>query len=132
MFCLLGRYDTNLRQDYPMAAWELECSAFLDEMIRLEGRGDFGTQVVCPQCTSKSDFPEFRCEDCFSLQLICCNCTIHNHHNAPLHRMKVCCLFGCDCGTVANRYIKTRDGMEHFLNASRSSPLGFVSNSGMQ
>jgi hypothetical protein len=36
---------------------------FLAEFIRLEGRGNFASQIACAGCEEPS--PEYRCRDCF-------------------------------------------------------------------
>ncbi|KAG2086585.1 uncharacterized protein F5147DRAFT_781572 [Suillus discolor] len=52
--------------DHPLAAWQPECPTFLDEMIRLEGRGDYA-------------------EDS---ELYCPSCTVERHRCLPLHRLQ--------------------------------------------
>ncbi|OJA09031.1 hypothetical protein AZE42_11088 [Rhizopogon vesiculosus] len=72
--------------DHPLALWEPECSTFLDEMLCLEGRGDFVRDLTCEHC--KTNAPEIRCRDCFGLELLCLACTVHKHARIPLHRVE--------------------------------------------
>ncbi|KAG1844382.1 hypothetical protein F4604DRAFT_1596194 [Suillus subluteus] len=67
-----------------MHLWVPECPHYLDELIRLEGRGK--AHHACHAC-GDSDAP-YRCEDCFSVNLFCCSCIITLHQNVPLHRVK--------------------------------------------
>ncbi|KAF8835995.1 hypothetical protein BDN67DRAFT_992252 [Paxillus ammoniavirescens] len=66
--------------------WVPECSAFLDELIRLEGRRDYAAGTTCPQC--EQGLPEYRCDDCDSLELFCTNCIVNLHKRSPFHRIK--------------------------------------------
>ncbi|KAG1762145.1 hypothetical protein EDD22DRAFT_979916 [Suillus occidentalis] len=56
--------------------------SYLDELIRLEGRGGES------QCRCGVLSAQFRCEDCFSVELACRYCIVQSHHHAPLHRIK--------------------------------------------
>ncbi|KAG1759135.1 hypothetical protein EDD22DRAFT_981161 [Suillus occidentalis] len=67
-----------------MRLWVPERPHYLDELIRLEGRGR--AHHACHAC-GDSDAP-YRCEDCFSVNLFCCSCIITLHQNVPLHRVK--------------------------------------------
>ncbi|KAG2144653.1 uncharacterized protein EDB93DRAFT_1241226 [Suillus bovinus] len=61
-----------------------ERQTYIDEFIRLEGRGkNSGSPCQCGDLHAA-----FRCQDCFSVELACCSCTIQLHVNAPLHRIK--------------------------------------------
>ncbi|KAG1721860.1 uncharacterized protein EDB91DRAFT_1064219, partial [Suillus paluster] len=57
---------------------------FLDEMMRLNGHGSEG--IAC-QCGDVS--PQFRCCDCFGIQMFCNACTLRNHTYLPLHRIEM-------------------------------------------
>ncbi|KAG2357828.1 hypothetical protein BDR07DRAFT_1379861, partial [Suillus spraguei] len=74
--------------DYPLASWLPEQDAFILEMLRLEGRGDFISQATCHGTYGCSLPAEFRCEDCFGTELYCQSCTVDRHHEHPLHRIK--------------------------------------------
>jgi len=79
----------NFVQDYPLASWLPEWDAFILEMLRLEGRGDFISQATCHGTYGCSLPAEFHCEDCFGTELYCQSCTVDRHHEHPLHRIKV-------------------------------------------
>lgn len=70
-------------QDTPLLVWMRERQIFLDETLRLEGRG---TQSLC--CCGL-DAPRFRCRDCFGTQMFCHECILCNHTRNPLHRIDV-------------------------------------------
>ncbi|KAG0692078.1 hypothetical protein DFH29DRAFT_985953 [Suillus ampliporus] len=71
-------------QDHPILLWLPEWQTFVEEFIRLEGRGKHANNAC--QCGAKDAV--FRCQDCFSVQLTCCLCTIQSHVNVLLHRIK--------------------------------------------
>ncbi|KAG1883671.1 hypothetical protein F4604DRAFT_1878922 [Suillus subluteus] len=59
-----------------IVAWEPECPIFLDELIRLEGRGDYIMDSLCGHCQETP--PTIRCKDCFLPELHCPLCTRWN------------------------------------------------------
>ncbi|KAG2151533.1 hypothetical protein DEU56DRAFT_869093 [Suillus clintonianus] len=65
--------------------WLKDCTLFLQEMLRLEGRGDISA-VPCAGCGNPH--PEYRCEDCFGTELHCSSCTVMAHKDHPLHRLQ--------------------------------------------
>jgi hypothetical protein len=85
--------------------WTKDCrDEYLDEFIRLEGRGDFN-QEHCPSCkraANSSPFqdlfdpqpelgiPTIRCKDCFGGELVCEGCCVRDHLHNPLHMIEVC------------------------------------------
>ncbi|KAG2111490.1 hypothetical protein DEU56DRAFT_919993 [Suillus clintonianus] len=71
-------------KDDPIRIWISERQTYLDEFIRLEGRGD--TCHSCHSCGNSNAV--FRCEDCFSVALYCQSCVMNLHQNMPLHRLK--------------------------------------------
>ncbi|KAG2117119.1 uncharacterized protein F5147DRAFT_742928 [Suillus discolor] len=71
----------QIRQD-ELTFWLEERHAYLDEFIRLEGRGGES------QCRCGVLSAQFRCEDCFSVELACRDCIVQSHYHAPLHRIK--------------------------------------------
>ncbi|KAF8326255.1 hypothetical protein F5887DRAFT_900090 [Amanita rubescens] len=60
-----------------------EIDLFLDEFIRLDGRGEMATDQPCRQCKKRR--PEYRCRDCFSIELFCKECILEYHKRNPLH-----------------------------------------------
>ncbi|KAG0698532.1 hypothetical protein DFH29DRAFT_983865 [Suillus ampliporus] len=72
--------------DHPLAAWLPECPTFLDEMIRLEGRGEYIEDSLCGHCQKSAR--TIRCTDCFLPELCCPPCTVERHRHLPLHRLQ--------------------------------------------
>ncbi|KAH7905404.1 hypothetical protein BJ138DRAFT_1230024 [Hygrophoropsis aurantiaca] len=70
--------------DYPLLAWILERQNFLDEFIRLEGRGGH-TEESC-QCGQEG--ARYRCKDCYGIELFCQACTVQRHSVNPFHRVE--------------------------------------------
>ncbi|KAJ7826181.1 hypothetical protein B0H14DRAFT_2368315, partial [Mycena olivaceomarginata] len=76
--------------DNPMAQWRNgRRDRFLDELIRLESRGDFRNQTKCANCprTYGHDLV-YQCKDCFSDALFCQACLVSLHRDNPLHRVE--------------------------------------------
>jgi hypothetical protein len=77
-------------KDHPMAQWVTGCrERFLDEMLRLEGRGDQQHQMKCGNCPVDTTEARYRCKDCFSDALFCQACLVVLHMDNPLHRVEV-------------------------------------------
>ncbi|KAG1864355.1 hypothetical protein F4604DRAFT_1882078 [Suillus subluteus] len=74
----------NLTVAKEQRRWTAECQSYLDEFIRLEGRGD--ASHSCHNCGDLN--ATFRCDDCFSVGLYYQSCLTHIHQNMPLHRLK--------------------------------------------
>ncbi|KAJ7113288.1 hypothetical protein C8R43DRAFT_1138715 [Mycena crocata] len=62
---------------------------FLDELLRLEGRGDYRFQTMCAGCAVDSVYASYRCKDCFSDALFCKDCVVKEHRDNPLHRIEM-------------------------------------------
>ncbi|KAG6835804.1 hypothetical protein H0H93_014501 [Arthromyces matolae] len=64
-------------------------SAYLDELLRWEGRGDHCGQSLCPDCVQRKvpdpGLPKYRCLDCFIPDLVCKECCVRRHRLHPLH-----------------------------------------------
>lgn len=75
---------TIMPQDLPLSVWKLERQKFLDETLRLEGRGTPETLCCCGLAA-----PRFRCRDCFGTQMLCHECILRSHTRNPLHRIDV-------------------------------------------
>ncbi|KAJ2989457.1 hypothetical protein NUW54_g8777 [Trametes sanguinea] len=69
----------------PLLRWIPEIGAYLAELLRLEGRGDF-TDGKCTQCGNCS--ATYRCEDCSGGALLCALCIVEGHCKQPLHRIQ--------------------------------------------
>ncbi|KAG2139540.1 hypothetical protein BD769DRAFT_1350679 [Suillus cothurnatus] len=65
--------------------WIEHRSLFLEELLRMEGRGGL-QEVPCSDCGGSS--PEFKCEDCFGIDLRCSSCITAAHQRHPLHRLQ--------------------------------------------
>ncbi len=75
---------------------------YLQEFMRLEGRGDY-TGSACPGCSQdftadpsdaaaefvSAGYRWYRCDDCDDCALYCKGCTKARHTQHPLHRVKV-------------------------------------------
>ncbi|KAG2031785.1 hypothetical protein BDR03DRAFT_936229 [Suillus americanus] len=69
-------------QDTPLLVWIPERQTFLDETLRLEGRGTPESLCCCGLFA-----PHFRCRDCFGTEMFCHECVLCNHTRNPLHRI---------------------------------------------
>ncbi|KAJ7136981.1 hypothetical protein C8R44DRAFT_552414, partial [Mycena epipterygia] len=71
--------------DYPMKTFVAHRDMFLDEWLRLEGRGDKEVYSTCGECNEIN--PRFRCEHqaCFGCGLFCQTCIVLRHQVLPLH-----------------------------------------------
>ncbi|KAF9470138.1 hypothetical protein BDN70DRAFT_765136, partial [Pholiota conissans] len=62
---------------------------FLEESIRLEGRGDFARETKCPDCLARRREvvaeAQYRCLDCFLPDLACLECCLKRHQRLPFH-----------------------------------------------
>jgi hypothetical protein len=74
----------TMPQDTPLLAWIPERQTFLDETLRLEGRGTPESLCCCGLFA-----PHFRCRDCFGTEMFCHECVLRNHTRNPLHRIDV-------------------------------------------
>ncbi|KIJ21125.1 hypothetical protein PAXINDRAFT_160454 [Paxillus involutus ATCC 200175] len=77
--------DTMNNNKKRTAGWIPERSAFLDEIIRLEGQGH--ADFSCCACNS-GEAPVYQCKDCFGVQLLCAACILSRHASNPLHRIE--------------------------------------------
>jgi hypothetical protein len=91
-------------KDEPLKQWTKDCrDEYLDEFIRLEGRGNF-TAENCPSCKRAANSNTFqgllgaeqelgvaaiRCNDCFGGELLCEACCVGDHVHNPLHMIEV-------------------------------------------
>lgn len=90
-------------KDRPLTQWMPYRDEYLDEMVRLEGRGEYGNSV-CSTCKSdvESAPPEYRCRDCFHPELQCRDCILVSHARAPFDRIEVSyCLFSAKHATIS-------------------------------
>ncbi|KAJ7725467.1 hypothetical protein B0H16DRAFT_1332689 [Mycena metata] len=57
---------------------------YLDQLIQLEGHGDYQEDDFCIICGVAPD-RLFRCRDCFTDDIFCQTCLVHAHGSTPLH-----------------------------------------------
>ncbi|KAJ6489344.1 hypothetical protein C8R47DRAFT_1071689 [Mycena vitilis] len=71
--------------DLPFLSWVDERDEYLDETLRLEGRGDASVFSACGSCGAQD--PSFRCENqmCYGTQLFCQSCIVERHQVLPTH-----------------------------------------------
>ncbi|KAJ6545302.1 hypothetical protein B0H19DRAFT_1238233 [Mycena capillaripes] len=75
--------------DDPNEQWgRLDCETFLDEVLRLDGRGDYLNQNVCAGEGCTASDPVFRCSDCLHLCLYCEPCVAKMHCGLPFHHIQ--------------------------------------------
>ncbi|KAJ7715471.1 hypothetical protein B0H16DRAFT_1741912 [Mycena metata] len=72
--------------DRPPAEWvrKGKPQKYLDQLIQLEGRGDYQEDDLCIVCGVAPD-RLFRCRDCFTDDVFCQTCLVHAHGSTPLH-----------------------------------------------
>ncbi|KAJ7186240.1 hypothetical protein B0H12DRAFT_1032304, partial [Mycena haematopus] len=72
-------------QDYPMRTWAEHQDEYLDELLRLEGRGYAAIYSACGGCGEAN--PAFRCEHqtCYGPSLYCQKCVVERHAALPTH-----------------------------------------------
>ncbi|KAG2750180.1 hypothetical protein P692DRAFT_20874680 [Suillus brevipes Sb2] len=76
-------------QNVHLLHWRQERSSYLDEMVRLEGRGD---EIARETCSCKGEDPLlYRCRDCFGAEMVCRACVLQRHAHNPLHRVEEWC-----------------------------------------
>ncbi|KAG1746426.1 hypothetical protein EDB19DRAFT_1952649 [Suillus lakei] len=71
--------------DHLLLVWLKDRPLFLEEILRLEGKGNL-RNVPCSGCGDLS--PNYRCEDCFGVNLQCSSCIKTAHQLHPLHRLQ--------------------------------------------
>ncbi|KAF7367657.1 CxC2 domain-containing protein [Mycena sanguinolenta] len=71
--------------NYPMMTWMEYRDEYLDEMLRLEGRGAAISHTRCASC--EEDSPLFRCANqvCHGPEMFCVACIIKSHACLPTH-----------------------------------------------
>ncbi|KAJ7488629.1 hypothetical protein B0H11DRAFT_1720431 [Mycena galericulata] len=61
--------------------------AYLDELILLDGRGEYGEYDACILCGVAAAI--YRCRECFTDDLYCQKCIVAHHVDTPLHKIEV-------------------------------------------
>ncbi|KAK7022007.1 hypothetical protein VNI00_017109 [Paramarasmius palmivorus] len=77
----------NKRKRTTDAGDNLDWMSLRDEYLRIlmvgEGRGD-NAKDCCRRCKKKGHLPQYRCRDCFSMELMCKGCIVDLHRERPL------------------------------------------------
>lgn len=83
----------QLPQDQPMSTWLPERDAFLDELNRREGRGNYRNDC-CKSCPDPehANAATIRCLTCVLGPLRCASCAVRDHASLPYHRVQVSAL----------------------------------------
>lgn len=66
---------------------------YLQEIIRHDGRGEWGSASGCPDCHVRGEHgisAQYRCRECFLDDLVCKGCCLRRHKQHPLHIIEVC------------------------------------------
>ncbi|KAJ7794948.1 hypothetical protein B0H14DRAFT_3496550 [Mycena olivaceomarginata] len=71
--------------DLPFQTWVGHRDEYLDEMLRLEGRGDIDTYTTCGSCGAAN--PQYRCklQSCYGPGMFCKSCIVKQHEVLPTH-----------------------------------------------
>jgi len=82
-------------QRRPHVVWKnIHRQTYLDELVRIDGRGDFAHVQQCMDCIARKvaspGVPEYRCLECFLPDLLCAACCVKRHWLQPLHWIQVC------------------------------------------
>ncbi|KAJ6518389.1 hypothetical protein DFH09DRAFT_1331989 [Mycena vulgaris] len=74
--------------DDPLRQWAQDhLETFLQELLRLEGRGDHRSYAICRECSAEK--ADHRCRDCFGGgELMCKACVLLRHKQLPFHRIE--------------------------------------------
>jgi hypothetical protein len=86
--------SSDILQDAPLREWAGENKSdpgfreeYLQEMLRLEGRGDVASHGQCMSCPATDAI--YRCEDCMGRLVECSHCCLTRHKHLPLHIIQV-------------------------------------------
>ncbi|KAJ7429392.1 hypothetical protein B0H11DRAFT_1768215 [Mycena galericulata] len=60
---------------------------YVDELVLLEGRGEYGSYDACIICGVAAAI--YRCRQCFTDDLYCWKCVVAVHVDSPLHKIEV-------------------------------------------
>ncbi|EIM79842.1 uncharacterized protein STEHIDRAFT_69003, partial [Stereum hirsutum FP-91666 SS1] len=107
----------------PLRTWINYRPAYLDELLRLEGRGTYITQTRC--CTCNAPGVELhRCKDCLSFgEMLCAACMVNSHKAHPFHRIEVC----TPLGTSWHSRTEASVGLEVHLGHTTATKCPFSS-----
>ncbi|KAJ8515304.1 hypothetical protein ONZ45_g7245 [Pleurotus djamor] len=79
--------DTEDLISPPLQQWaDTFRDTFIDEFLRLEGRGGFSS---CSTPHAEEEEGLYRCQDCSTSHLYCLDCILVRHRELPLHRIQI-------------------------------------------
>ena len=90
-------FEADSDKDNPLLLWRNEHDIFLNEFIRLEGRG-VSAHGNCELCCNEG---LFRCLDCIAVQFLCQRCMAGVHAFNPFHVIEVRLRIFLGCGSDA-------------------------------
>ncbi|KAI1790617.1 hypothetical protein LXA43DRAFT_70991 [Ganoderma leucocontextum] len=79
--------QTRITTDRSVQRWLRHANSYLPELMRLEGRGDFTSDVCCGCHDVLNKGYGLRCDDCHDRALYCITCCLAIHERHPLHRV---------------------------------------------
>jgi hypothetical protein len=85
-FVEFTKQKRTIVQGEALRIWQSDADLFLEEFLRLEGRGDYSQNI----CVCGEEDAIYRCQDCHGSELFCHLCTIRVHERQPLHTLEVC------------------------------------------
>ncbi|KAJ7775286.1 hypothetical protein B0H16DRAFT_1712863 [Mycena metata] len=90
IYDMLPKEPRALRpSDNPLGEWvrKKKPQTYLDELIQLEGRGEYQVDERCISCGAAPG--DYRCRECFTDDLYCKACLIAGHQDTPLHGVEM-------------------------------------------
>ncbi|KAJ7018432.1 hypothetical protein C8F04DRAFT_1277733 [Mycena alexandri] len=90
IYDMLPKEPRALRpSDNPLGEWvrKKKPQTYLDELIQLEGRGEYQVDERCIICGAAAG--DYRCRECFTDDLYCKACIVAGHQDTPLHGVEM-------------------------------------------
>ncbi|KAJ7701065.1 hypothetical protein B0H16DRAFT_1748807 [Mycena metata] len=90
IYDMLPKEPRALRpSDNPLGEWvrKKKPQTYLDELIQLEGRGEYQADEHCISCRAAPG--DYRCRECFTDDLYCRPCLVAGHQDIPLHGVEM-------------------------------------------
>lgn len=111
----------HILQLRPIDEWLPHREAYLDEMIRHDGRN--GRSSACSQCSDPGDY---KCQDCAFGKYYCKTCIMEQHAFLPLHRLLVL-ITNFICSTCTDSWLSI--GPAHSMKMQHSGISDSLSSS---
>jgi hypothetical protein len=89
LLCLFQIFRLLVQSYKPEQDWLEKQTTILDELVRLEGRGEYGGFTTCGWGGCMSTDAVFRCKDCVDARMHCQHCMVAKHDVNPFHRIQV-------------------------------------------